>query len=185
MQVPTPELWLPILVSSVLVWIASALAWTVMPHRRHEFKRLSHDDAVRTALKGLGPGEYAVPSATGSNPMKDPDFLRKYEEGPVGLVRIWAPGRPAMGKPMVLSFLAYLVVGITVAYVAGVTLAPGTNFLAVFRVTGTVAWAAYFFAQVPDSIWFGRPWASTAKLCVEAFAYGCLTGAIFGWLWVG
>jgi ABC-type Co2+ transport system permease subunit len=88
-----------------------------------------------------------------------------------------------MAKPMLLSLLYYLVVGVVVAYLVSRTLAPGTDYLTVFRVAGTVAWCAYFFAAVPDAIWFGKPWTSTAKLLVESIVYALLTGGVFGSLW--
>ena len=31
------DLWLPILVAAVLVWIASALIWTVLPWHKSDF----------------------------------------------------------------------------------------------------------------------------------------------------
>ncbi len=37
-----------------------------------------------------------------------------------------------MGRNMVLSFVYYLLIGVAVAYVATRTLAPGTDYLAVF-----------------------------------------------------
>jgi hypothetical protein len=88
-----------------------------------------------------------------------------------------------MAKPMLLSFLYYVIIGVLVAYLAGRTLDAGAHYLAVFRVTGAVAWAAHFFAAVPDSIWFGKPWTSTAKLLVESLVYACLTAGAFGSLW--
>jgi hypothetical protein len=181
MDVTILDLLLPILLSAVLVWIASAIVWTVMPHRKTEFAKLPDEEAARAALRGAPVGEYSIPNHQGR--MNDPEYLRKYQEGPVGIIRILPSGRPAMAKPMVLGFIFYVVVGITVAYVASRHLPSGAEYLAVHRLVGTVAWAAYFFGQVQDSIWFGKPWASTWKLLIEALVYGSLTGGTFGWLW--
>jgi hypothetical protein len=158
-MLPITSLWLPIVLSGLGVFIVSALMWTVMPHRQKEFRRLPDEAAARDALR-VAPGEYAVPFAADSQEMKDPDYLKHAEEGPVGFVRIVPPGRPAMAKPMLLSLLYYLVVGVVVAYLVSRTLAPGTDYLTVFRVAGTVAWCAYFFAAVPDAIWFGKVFGS-------------------------
>lgn len=176
------SLWLPIVLAAVLVWIASALVWTIMPHRRHEFAGLPDEEAARRALRAA-PGEYVIPYARDAGVMKDPGYLRKMEEGPVAFVRVLPPGRPDMVKPMALSLLYYLIVGVVVAYLSSRTLEPGAHYLSVFRVTGAVAWTAYFFGAVPDSIWFGKPWTSTAKLFVESLAYACLTAGAFGSLW--
>ncbi len=186
-MVPIASLWLPILVSAVLVWIASALVWTVMPHRKKEFAKLSNEDDVRAAINagGAASGQYAIPHAQDQAAMKDPDVQRRFQEGPVGLLTLRAPGHPAMGKPMVLSFVFYLLVGWAVAYLVTRTVDPGAGYLEVFRVAGTTAFYAYGLAIVPESIWFGRPWSSTVKTILEALAYGLLTAGAFGWAWPG
>jgi len=70
-----------------------------------------------------------------------------------------------------------------VAYVAGRTIAPGTGYLSVFRIAGSVAFLAYAGARAADSIWFGQPWMTTAKHYIDGLVYGLLTGGVFGWLW--
>jgi hypothetical protein len=34
-----------------------------------------------------------------------------------------------------------------------------------------------------QSIWYSRPWSTTAKHTLDGLIYGCLTGGTFGWLW--
>jgi hypothetical protein len=67
--------------------------------------------------------------------------------------------------------------------VAGRTVPAGTEYLHVFRVTGTVAFAGYGLALVQDSIWYGRRWGSTVKSLVDSLIYALLTAGSFGWLW--
>ncbi len=88
-----------------------------------------------------------------------------------------------MGKNMALSFVYYIVIGVLVAYVAGRTLTAGTDYLAVFRIAGTVAWLGYGWAVVPEGIWFGRPWSSVVLSLADALLYALLTAGVFGWLW--
>ena len=70
-----------------------------------------------------------------------------------------------------------------VAYLTGLSLGPGTAYGEVFRVSSTVAFTAYAFGVVQESIWFGRPWSTTTKTFFDAGLYGLVTGAVFGWLW--
>lgn len=179
------SLWLAILLSAVVVWIASALVWMVLPHHKSDYKGLPDEEAVRNALtpQNLAPGQYNIPHLIARDDMKQPEGRKKFEEGPVGFITILPRGIPAMGKNMVLTFVYYLVVGAIIAYVASRTLAPGDEYLAVFRVTGTVAWLAYGAAIIPDAVWFGRPWSAVGKHIIDALAYGLLTGGVFGWLW--
>ena len=87
-----------------------------------------------------------------------------------------------MGRNMGLMFVYFLFVGALSAYFVSRTVSPDAEYLEIFRVAGTTAWIANGVAQVPDSIWFGRPWSSTGKTMGDALIYGLLAGGVFGWL---
>ena len=178
-------LWLPILVSSIAVWVASVLFWTVMPHHRSDLGRLPDEDAARQALgpQGLAPGQYMIPYAVTHKDLQDPETPRKFEEGPVGFLTVVPSGVPTIGSKIMLSVVFYLLISTVVSYLASRTLDPGADYLTVFRVTGTVAWLAYGTATVPDAIWFGRPWSVILKGQLDALVYGLLTAGFFSWLW--
>ena len=178
-------LWLPILLSATAVWVASALFWTVMPHHKSDWGKLPDEDAARQALtpQGLVPGQYSIPYALTHEDLQDPETIRKFEEGPVGILTVMPSGTPTMGSKITLSFVFYLVISTIVAYLVSRTLDAGADYLAVFRVTGTVAWLAYGTATVPDAIWFGRPWSGIVKGLLDALVFGLLTAGFFGWLW--
>ena len=179
------SLWLAILLSAVAVWFASAAIWMVLPHHKTDYKGLPDEDAARQTLRppNLAPGQYNIPHLASMKEMREPESRQKFEEGPVAFITVLPNGAPPMGRNMTLSFVFYLVVGIFVAYVAGRTLTPDAEYLAVFRLTGVVAWAAYGFAVIQDAIWFGRPWSSVIKALFDAFVYALLTAGVFGWLW--
>lgn len=173
-----------ILVAAILVWIASALIWTVLPWHKGDYARLPDEDAALAGIgSGVAPGLYHFPFAPTPGDMKDPALQKKYETGPAGFVTIIPPGIPNMGKAMILSVVFYLFVSAAVAYVASRTLPAGENYMTVFRLTGTVAWLAYGMSSVPEAIWFGRPWSSVLKGIGDALIYGLLTAGAFGWLW--
>ena len=178
-------LWLPILLSAAAVWVASMLVWTVLPHHKSDYARLPNEDAARQALapQEIPPGLYNIPHVASRGDLQNPEVVRRFEEGPVGFITVLPSGVPTMGSKLVLSFVLYLAVGVVVAYLAGRTLASGTDYLSVFRITGTVAWLAYGVGTVPDAIWFGRPWSSVFKGLLDALVYGLLTAGFFGWLW--
>jgi hypothetical protein len=184
-MVTIASLWLPILLSAVLVWIASAIVWMALPHHKTDWKPLPDEEALRSALNAqqTGTGQFLVPFAASQAATKDPEYTRKRNEGPVGFLTLTPPGAEGMGGKMAGSFVYYLVVGVMVAYLAGRTLGPGTQYLAVFRIVSTTAWLAYAFAIVPESIWFGRPWSTTIKHMADGLAYALITAGTFGWLW--
>ena len=64
-MVPLSSLWLPILLSAVLVFIASSVIHMVLGYHKNDVKKVPDEDAVQDAFRRLGitPGDYAVPCA--------------------------------------------------------------------------------------------------------------------------
>lgn len=175
-------LWLPILVSAVIVFVASALVWMVLPWHRTDFRKTPDEEKIRDALRGLDPGTYMVPYCSSSKDLEDPAMREKLSSGPLAYITVGRHGPPNMTPRLVQSFLFYLVVGVACAYVVSRTVSPAADYLQVFRVAGTTAFLAYGVACIQESIWFSRPWALTAKNLLDALIYGLLTGGAFGWL---
>ena len=92
-------------------------------------------------------------------------------------------GPPAMGKYLAKWFGYCLLVSFFAAYLTGRTVAPGADYLAVFRVAGTAAFMAYGLGNLSNAIWKGQPFNVTIKEVVDGLIYGGLTGGTFGWLW--
>jgi hypothetical protein len=174
------SLWLPVLVSAGVVWICSALVWTVLPWHKKDYSKTNDEEAVRAALKGNSPGMYMVPYC--KDPASQAAAREKYEEGPNALITVAPNGWPQMGGKLVMSFFYNLLVGIVCAYFVSRTLAPDAEYLAVFRIAGAVAFCSYGLAYIQESIWFFKPWSLTAKSLFDALLYGMLTGGVFGWL---
>jgi hypothetical protein len=179
-MIPIMSLWLPIVLSAGLVFAASAFVWMALPHHKTDWKSFANEDALRSALKGAAPGQYRLPFGQ----MNDPAFMKKLQEGPVAYVTMMAPSAAtSMGPMMIKSFVFDLLVAGGVAYLASRTLRPGAEYLSVFRVAGTMAWFAFGFGVIPDSIWFGKPWSTTVKHLADALLYALLLAGVFGWLW--
>jgi len=184
-MVSIPELWLPIVVATVLVFVASNIVWMVLPHHKSDSRRLPDEAAALDALgkQGLKPGLYRFPWANSMAEMKDPAFVEKLNKGPVALLTVWPSGPFNMGRSLGL-WTGYLVImGILVAYVTGRVLEPGAHYLEVFRVAGTVAFLGYSGAQLPASIWWGKPLSVALKEILDGLLYALVTAGAFGWLW--
>lgn len=178
------SLWLAILVSAVLVFFVSSAIWMVMPWHKKDWKPLPDEEAARRGIGGgVAPGQYVVPHCASRSMMKEPAHLKKLEDGPIAFITITPRGLPAMGKNMALWFIYSLVVGVMVAYLATRTLAPGAEYLTVFRVAGTTAWLAYGWSSGSEAIWFGRPWSNTFKQLFDSLIYALLTAGAFAWQW--
>ena len=175
----------PILLSAVIVFVASALVWMVLPHHKTDWKKLQNEDAVRSVLNAQkpAPGQYLIPGGAMGGGPPDEALKKKFEEGPVAILTLRKPGFQGMGPMLVQSFGYYVFVSFVVAYLASRTIPLGTEYLYVFRAVGTMAWMAYGFGVIPDSIWFGRPWSSTIKHLADALLFALLTAGTFAWRW--
>jgi hypothetical protein len=183
-MVPLASLWLPILLSAVLVFLASSVLHMVLKFHRADYAKLPNEDAVMDVLRPVPPADYVVPYAGGPEGMKDPAFLEKVKRGPMAMITIMKGDMSgAFKKSLSLWFVYSLVVGLFAAYITGRARGPGTEYLEVFRFVGTVAFVGYALGLAQQSIWYGRRWSTTFRSMFDGLIYGMLTAGVFGWLW--
>jgi hypothetical protein len=182
--VPLATLWLPILLSAVIVFFASSIIHMLLPYHRSDYQKLPEEDSIRAALRAAGVkrGLYHFPYCTHKD-MKTPATIEKFKQGPVGMITVFRSGPPVMPKFLGMWFGYCLIISFFVAYLTGHTVAPGTSYLTVFRVAGTAAFLAYGLGNLSNSIWKGQPWSVTFKEVFDGLIYGLLTAGTFGWLW--
>jgi nucleoside recognition membrane protein YjiH len=185
MFVPIHALWLPILLSAVIVFVASSILHMLLPIHKSDYRKLPDEDKVLDAMRAAGvtPGrEYVFPFTTHKE-MNAPATVEKFTRGPVGMVIIRPSGKPGMGKFLVQWFIYCIVISIFTAYLTGRTRVAGTDYLEVFRVAGCTAFLGYSLALVQNAIWRGQTWGVTLKHMLDGLLYGLLTAGTFGWLW--
>jgi len=182
---PIGSLWIPVVVSAIVVFLGSSLVHMLLKYHRADYKALPHENAVREALgkTGAAPGVYFTPYCPDMKGMKEPAMKEKFEKGPVALITLYPKGAPALPKHLALWFAFSLFVSFVAAYVARHTLQPGADGLLVMRITGSVAFTAYGVSHLSDSIWKGQPWANTLRALIDAAIYALLTGLTFRLLW--
>lgn len=173
------NLWLPIVVSAVLVWIASFFLHMVFPHHKSEFKGLPEEDKFNEAIASAPPGLYMFQWCTPAE-MKDPAKMERVKKGPNGILAIW-PGPVNMGQNLMLTLLFYVVVGVFVAYVGTHSLVGSTEYLHRFRICGAVAFCAHGLGWMSFFIWFryGKFWPNF----FDSVVYALLTAGTFAGLW--
>ena len=183
-MVPLSALWLPIVLSAVIVFVASSVMHTVLPYHKSDYEKLPDEDKVLPVLRavGLKRGLYIFPFTTHKD-MKSPAVIEKYNQGPVGMMTVFPSGPPVMGKFLGLWLGYCLIIGFFVAYLAAHTIAPGAHYLRVFRVVGTAAFLAYGLGNLSNGIWKGQTLSVTLKEAIDGLVYALLTAGTFGWLW--
>jgi hypothetical protein len=184
-MVTLTTLWLPILLSAVIVFVASSIMHMVLPYHKSDYRKLPDEDRVTDAMRSAGVTRgpaYFFPYFSFKE-MKSAPVIEKLKRGPVGLLTVLPSGPPAMGKNLVQWFVYCMVISLFAAYLASRTLTLGTGFPEVFRVIGTVAFLGYGAAHAQESIWSGRSWIVTLNHIFDGLIYALLTAGAFGWLW--
>jgi hypothetical protein len=177
------DLWLPILLSAVLVFVASSLIHMVLGWHKSDFKKLGSEDAVMDALRpfNLAPADYVAPLPESMAQMSSPEFKAKVARGPRIALTVLAD--TSIARNLAVWFVYSLVVATFAAYVAVLGLSTDASYMAVFRVTSTVAFAGYALALWQSWIWYSRSLGATLRSTIDGLVYALLTGAAFGWLW--
>jgi hypothetical protein len=181
------SLWLPILLSAVLVFVASSVIHMVLGYHAGDHAAVPGEESVGAAIRAANvpPGQYAMPHAGSMKAMGTPEFAEKMKRGPVALITVLRSGPTSMGKQLGAWFLFNLVVAIFAAYVTSRALGAGGGYGDAFRFAGTTTFVAYGVGSWSESIWFGRKWSTTLKHTLDGLIYALLTGGVFGWLWPG
>lgn len=184
-MVSLEALWLPIVVSSALVFVASAVIWMVLPIHKGDYKKLgANEDGMLQTVRSMGlrPGMYMFPCCDPAAVKDNPAAMEKLKAGPWGTVTVLG-GMPNMGVCLFMWAVNLLVVSTLIAYVSSHVLHTGDAYLKVFRVTATMAVLAYGGNILTDSIWKGRPWSLLPGSVFDAAVYAGLTAGTFSWLW--
>lgn len=177
-------LWLPILLSAVIVFIASSIMHMLLPYHRGDYKQLPDEDRLLGVLRSvdLKRGLYMFPYCTHKD-MKSPAIAEKQKLGPVGTMTVFPKGPVNMPKYLAMWFAYCLMVSAVVAYLAGRSIPFGEEYLRVFRTAGIAAFLAFGVGQLVNSVWAGQPWSVTLKHVFDGLIYSLLTAGILGWLW--
>ena len=182
---PFLSLWFPVIVSAVVIFVASSIIHMALTYPKADIKPLPNEEAVRDAIaKGNpSPGLYFTPHCADHKQMNDPAKKQMFEKGPVAMLTIFAKGAPVMPRLLAQWFGFCVFVSFVAAYVARHTLHPGDDGMLVMRITGTVAFAGYALSNISDSIWKGQPWSNTFRAMIDGAIYALLTGLTFRLLW--
>jgi hypothetical protein len=181
-MVALSSLWLPILVSAVIVFIASNVLWMALPFwHRHDYGQLPDEKTFLDALVPAKSGQYIVPCVNWDK--LTPDERTAMHARPMAFVLLRNPAKFNFAVGLAQYFVYAIVVAIFVAYVTGRARGAGTPYLEIFRFAGTVGFLPYGLRGVSDSIWYGKPWRVTFKELIDGLIYGLLMGGVFGWLW--
>lgn len=175
---PILDLWLPILLAAVGIFIMSFLCWVVLPHHKPDARKLPDEIANTRTLRTLNlePGRYVFPQDyknTESEAVK---------QGPWGYLRLW-PAMPAMGLALPLTFLVFLVAAAGLGYLGAATIEPGAGAGRVVQVIGTASLLTFAFAWMPGDIWWERSPKGFLANLLDSALYALAATIPFVLLW--
>ncbi len=182
---PFGSLWLPVLASTVAVFVASSILHMALKYHKADYKKLPQEDAVAEALRKAapGPGVYVLPYMEDMSAMKDPAARERFVKGPVAMLMFRPNGVPSMGKMLGQWAVYCFVVSFVTGYVARHTMHFGQDGHTVLRITAAVSFMAYGVAEIANSVWRGQPWSNTVRAMIDGLVYAVATGLCFFLLW--
>ena len=178
-------LWLPILLSTVFVFLTSSVVHMVLPIHAGDYRKLPNEDLVRAALREaqVPPGQYMYPGCDSMKDFASEQLQQKFAEGPVGVMIVRPDGMPKMGKSLLQWLPVCLLVSLVTAHLATFACATGADGGRVFQFSALVALLGYTGGCALDSIWKGVSWTVTGKFLFDGLLYAAVTGSTFAWLW--
>ena len=185
MSVSLLQLWMPILLGTLLAWIASALIHVALKFHNADYQQLENEDEVMDAIRNGSPGlgMHTMPFCVDMNEMKNESMQQKFAKGPVAMLAVFPNGMPPMGKLMAQQIGYFLLGGVLIGYCATLALPPGADYMSVFRFAMAVGFVTFGWAVIPFSIWYGHLWSTTARYLIDALVYGAIVAGCFAWLW--
>src|SRR5256885_5062489 len=117
-MVTLSALWLPILPSTVFVFIATNILWMALPFWHHkDYGKIATGDQIVDLLVDVPSGQYMVPSADWQNMSKEE--RERMQTRPGGLLLMRNPMQFNMGAALGSFFIYNLVVMIIIGYLSG------------------------------------------------------------------
>ena len=177
------DLWLPILVGSIALYICSCISWMALPHHFGDRKKLACETEVMDWVReqSIPPGNYMFPYGETHSEQGTKEFRERYEKGPTGTLNVYAPANMVVN--CLKTFLYFVVTVLTIGYITHVACPPAaetTDFMRVFRIAGTIGILTYASSGVLNRIWFvSRQWTEI----VDGIAYGLVLGLIMAMLY--
>ncbi len=179
------QLWLPILVAAIGVFVASSLVHMVFKWHNSDYRPLANEDEVRAAIRtgSPAPGQYVLPHCKDHRDVKGEAMQAKFREGPVGHLTIVGNGMPSMGAMLGKWFVFNLGVAAIAACLALQVLGLAADRHAAGHLVGMVSFLTYFGGSVQNGIWMGKPWSAVAKDLLDSLIYGTVSALTFMFLW--
>ena len=178
-------LWMPTLLSAVVVFLASSVIHMMTPFHKNDYATPPNQDGLADAIRpfNLKPGDYLIPRPDSMKELGTPEFKAKAERGPRIVFTVLPNGMTSMGPLLAKWFVYVLLISASAGFITCTVLPHGAPYLHVFHHVALVAFLGYAAALWQANIWFGKGLGLTIRATFDGAIYALLTAGVFGWLW--
>ena len=186
-MVNVTELWLPILVSPVLIFLVSSVIHMLTPWHKDDYRTVPNEDGAMQALRpfGLAPGDYMMPRPSSMADMQSPAFLEKVRQGPKVVMTVLPAGPMTMTRNLVGWFAYLLVIAAIVGELYAMVLRRGADGHDVLHVTLITSFLGYAAALWQMTVWYNRSVGTTLRSTIDGLIYAAMTAGVFAYFWPG
>lgn len=184
MDVSITQLWLPILIATVCVFFASSIIWMLLPYHKPDIKAIPNEAEFDEAINKLGiaPGFYMYPNCQNAKDMKSEAFKARWESGPWGTINVMGH-QPNFAMNLLKTFIAYGLITVMVAYISGMALGPGADYMDVFRVVATAGILGHCMGALAGSFFLGTPTRFIVTCFIDGVIFALITAGVFASMW--
>ena len=183
------DLFLGVVLASVVFFVWSAISWMALPWQRRLFKEFRDENAMAQAFDEQAPasGIYGVPSeprypAGATKEQRaaiDRAAYERLQRGPIVFAVIARSGYPSYPRMLVLAFLGNVVVSLAFAWMLAQTTGLGYAERVAFLLVASLA--AGIACRVPDWNWHKFP-LEHALVNIASLAVGwVLSGVVLAY----
>ncbi len=182
---PLLDLWLPILLSAVIVFFASAFVWMAIPKwHQPDVKVLPDEAAFIGDLKKhtLAPGRYMWPNCGSTEEWKSDAFKDRWKAGPWGTIVI-PKAAPVFARNLLVTFSLFLGVSVIVGFLASRAFDGSEPYFEIFTFCGLACALTYCSMGLPNAAFMMDPLRGMLTCLVDGIVFALLTAGTFAGLW--
>lgn len=186
MDVTLIDLWLPVLLASIAVFVASAVIWMLLPHHKADIRFMPNEDAFTGAIGPLNiqPGLYMYPNCQDPKDFKSEDFKKRFEQGPWGVITVF-PKQPSFAMNLLRTYLSYLAITAVIAYIASLGLGRDAAYMQVFQISASAGILGYCMGGLANDFFLGKPTRFIITSFIDGIFFALITAGIFASMWPG
>jgi hypothetical protein len=161
MEVSLAQLWLPILIATVCVFFTSSIIWMLLPYHKPDIKFIPNETEFDEAMAKL---------------------KARWKSGPWGTINVMGQ-QPNFAINLLKTFIAYGLITTMVAYIAGMSVGPGAEYMHVFRAVATAGVLGHCMGGLANAFFMGTPTRFIFTSFIDGVIFALITAGVIASMW--